>query len=72
MVKDPALVLSEPDNYSFTLITESDTEDANDPCQIVGSDDDVEDDINTGEWLFWLLKTEYRKPRETTFDVYVW
>ena len=70
MLKTQVSVLSEPDNDSFTLVTESDNEDANDPCQIVDSDDDVEDDIDI-ELLFWLPKTEYRRPKETTFDLYV-
>lgn len=51
MLKIQGSVLSEADNDPFTLITGSETEDVNDPCQIVDSDDDVEDDIDI-ELLF--------------------
>lgn len=46
MLKAQASVLLEPDKDPFTLITESDTEEANDPYQVVDEDDSGDDDID--------------------------
>ena len=46
MLKAQASVLLEPDDDTFTLIPESDSEDVNELWQIVARDYDIEDEID--------------------------